>query len=100
MREEIEEELALWREAVQRRHAADGDAADVDAEIERHQAAFQRLTTEYMIDRIDALKQAEARRANAVPSTPEFHAAARDEARISGEIWDSARVIDNDVPSN
>jgi hypothetical protein len=51
-----------------------------------------------MIERIDALNEAEARRASGVPSTPSFHDAAKDEARIAGEIWDSALVNDNDTP--
>ncbi len=99
MREEIEESLALWRDAERRRDGAtDGHRAELDAEIAEHRERFQKLTSEYMIERIDALKEAEARRSAAKPSSEPFHRAARDEVVIASEIWDSARVMDSDTP--
>jgi hypothetical protein len=99
MRDDIEEQLALWRDAESRRDVAeDGHRAELDAEVEQHRDAFHRLTADYMIERINALKEAEHRRASAQPSSKSFHEAARDERRIASEIWDSASVIDDATP--
>jgi hypothetical protein len=101
MRQEIEEALALWREAERRRDSAtDGHRAELDAEIAQHRERFQHLTSRYMIERIDALKEAEGRRASAVPSTDPFHEAAREEKAIAEEIWDAARVSDEETPKS
>ena len=101
MREQVEEALALWREAVRRRdETSDGNRPELDAEIARRRAAFQQLSADYMMNRIDALKEAESRRAHAIPSTEPFHQAARDEAQIAAEIWDSALVNDREAPTN
>jgi hypothetical protein len=101
VRQEVEEALALWRDAVQRRdEAEDGHRADLDAEVELLRDRYQQLTADYMMDRIDALKEAESRRARAVPSTEPFHEAARDEVRIADEIWNSAVINDRDVPKS
>jgi len=51
-----------------------------------------------MIKLIDGLHEAENRRKNAVPSTVPFHQAAKDEMTIASEIWDSARINDEDTP--
>ncbi len=101
MRQEIEEALALWREAERRRdNATDGNRAELDAEIAQHRERFQQLTGQYMIERIDAFKEAEARRSTSVPSSEPFHEAARDEIEIASEIWDSAQAINNDTPAS
>ena len=51
-----------------------------------------------MIRQIDALKEAEVRRHQAVPSTDEFHDAAKEEMAISREIFEGARLSDEDTP--
>jgi len=78
MRNEIEEALAAWREAARRVDSAvDGDRDALSAEVERHRENFHRLSASHVMERIDALHEAEARRAAAVPSTDPFHEAAR-----------------------
>lgn len=99
MRPEVEEALALWRDAVRSRDAAsETERLMLDAEVARLRAEFQQISAEYMMNRIDALRDAETRRASAVPSTEPFHQAARDEAAIAAEIWDSALINDREVP--
>ena len=94
----IEAALAGWRAAERKVAGANGDTEAVQAEIERHRGEFQRLSAEHMIERIDALKDAEHRRASATPSTHPFHQAAQDEKAIADEIWESARESDEDTP--
>jgi len=100
-RQAVEAALGAWREA-ERRLAlgADGDTDAIKAEIERHKSEFQRLSTEHMIERLDALSDAERRRAAATPSTEPFHDAAKDEKQIAAEIWEHARASDEDVPGS
>jgi hypothetical protein len=50
-----------------------------------------------MTDRIDALHEAERRRAAAEPSTDPFHRAAAEEKAIADEIWSGADQIDRDA---
>jgi hypothetical protein len=97
-RQAIEAALASWRAAERKLVGANGDTEAVRAEIGRHRDEFQRLSAEHMVDRIDALKDAEHRRATAIPSTHRFHQAAQDEKVIAGEIWESARKSDEDTP--
>ena len=97
-RQQIEAALAGWREAERKLVGANGNTAAIRAEIDRHRDEFQRLSAEHMVDRIDALRDAEERRASAVPSTHPFHQAAQDEKAIAGEIWESARKSDEDTP--
>jgi len=98
-RQAIEEALAAWRDAQHRLDAGpDGDRDALAAEVERHRGRFQRLSAEHMIDRLDALKEAESRRAGAMPSSDTFHEAARDEKQIASEIWEHARASDEDTP--
>ena len=97
-RQAIEAALASWRAAERKLVGANGDTDAVRAEIARHRDQFQRLSAEHMVDRIDALREAEHRRASAIPSTHPFHQAAQDEKLIAGEIWDSARKSDEDTP--
>ena len=98
MRKAIEEALAKWRAAILRRDAAtDGDREALNAEAKRAGAEFQRLSAEHMAQQIDALQEAEARRKRAVTSTAPFHEAARDEKQIASEIWDTARVSDEET---
>ena len=97
----MEAALAAWRQADRKLALlTDGDRDAVQADAERHRAEFQRLSSEHMIDRIDALKEAETRRSSSTPSTPPFHEAAKDELEIAAEIWDVARVSDKDTPQH
>lgn len=97
-RVKIENALAAWREAERKLVGANGDTDAVNAEIERHRTTFQQLSAEHMVERIDALKGAEDRRASSTPSTFPFHEAAQDEKAIAAEIWESARESDEDTP--
>lgn len=97
-RQAIEAALAGWRAAERKLAGANGDTDAVRAEIERHRSQFQRLSADHMMGRIDALKDAEQRRASAIPSTHPFHQAAQDEKAIADEIWESARESDEDTP--
>jgi hypothetical protein len=100
-RKHVEDALAAWREAVRRRDAAmDGDIETLEAEVLRTRNVFHQVSAEHMMERIDALKDAEQRRRSAVPSTDSFHQAARDEKDIAAEIWDEARLSDEDIPRN
>ena len=99
MPKEVEEALAAWRAAIHERDTAtDGNREQLDAAVDRARSRFHQLSADFMIDRIDALHKAEGRRCQATPSTPEFHQAARDEKEIATEIWDSARISDEEIP--
>ena len=98
-RQAIEAALAAWREAERKLAAgADGDTDAIKAEIERHKDEFHRLSAAHMMERLDALADAERRRATTTPSTQPFHQAARDEKAIAAEIWEHARASDEDIP--
>ncbi len=97
-RVKIENALAAWRDAERKLVGANGDTDAVNAEIERHRTTFQQLSAEHMVERIDALKDAEDRRASTTPSTFPFHQAAEDEKAIAAEIWEIARESDEDTP--
>jgi hypothetical protein len=51
-----------------------------------------------MAEQIDRLKAAEQRRSASVPSTKPLHEAARAEREIAAEIWDEARMSDEETP--
>ena len=58
-REDIEAELAAWREAERRlSQAVHGDRERLTAELERHRAEYQRLTAEEVLEPIDSLTRA------------------------------------------
>ena len=98
-REAIEAALAAWRDAERRLvQAVDGDADALRLELARHRDEFQRLTADNMGEWIGKLRDAEARRSNATPSTLPFHVAARDTQEIAAEIWEAARSSDEDTP--
>ena len=100
MPREIEEALAAWRDAQRRLdNAMDGVREALKTEVDRQRGLFDRLSAEHMMERIDALHDAEARRKAAVPSSDSFHEAALDEMAIAAEIWDSARLSDEDTPA-
>ena len=99
MPREIEEALAAWRDAQRRLdNALDGDREALESEVERERTRFHRLSAEHMMEQIDALHDAETRRRAATPSTASFHEAARDEKAIAAEIWDQARLSDEETP--
>ena len=98
-REVIEAALAAWRDAERRQAQASGAEADaLKLEVDHHRNEYQRLSTAHMVDSLARLDEAEDRRANATPSTPPFHEAARDTQEIAAEIWESARSSDEDTP--
>ncbi|MGZ8769237.1 hypothetical protein [Aeromicrobium sp.] len=100
MRKKIEQALAAWREAEKRlQNATNGDRDALQADVDRHRNDFQSLSGDHMIERMDALHDAESRRQSEMPSTPPYHAAARQEKAIAAEIFESARANDEDTPT-
>lgn len=98
-REAIEAALAAWRHALRLESAAiSGDRASLSHDVEVHRTEFQRLSANHMVEWIAKLQAAERRRSAATPSTPPFHEAARETEEIAAEIWESARVSDEDTP--
>ena len=98
-REAIERALAAWRDAERRLAlAVDGDRVRLAEEVATHRSAFQQLSADHMVERIDSLREAESRRAHATPSTWPFHQAARDTQEIASDIWEAARESDEDTP--
>ena len=101
MPSEMEGALAAWRAAERRlSEVADGDGTHWAAEAERWRTEFHRVSAEHMIDRIDALHEAEGRRRASKPSTNAIHDAAKDEKAIAAEIWETARQSDEDMPQS
>ena len=97
-RQAVEAAMSAWRDAERKLPGVDGEASAIQAEIDTHRTEFQRLSTDHMIERLDALVDAEHRRASATPSTQPFHEAAKDEKSIAAEIWEHARASDEDTP--
>ena len=98
-REAIEGALAAWRDADRRLSAAaDKDRGKLARQVTLHRSEFHQLSADHMVDRIDELRAAENRRVHATPSTPRFHEAARDTQEIASEIWEAARLSDEDTP--
>ena len=97
-RELLQEALREWRRA-ERELFQSGDGDDrLEANVARLRDEYQRLYTAGMVENIDRLHEADARRSRAVPSTPEFHAATRDTEDIAADIWEQARRGDRDTP--
>ncbi|MEP7158372.1 MAG: hypothetical protein ABI797_03020 [Chloroflexota bacterium] len=91
--------LQEWNVAQRRRdEATGGGVSALDAEVVRTRGRFQDLSAQHTIMLLDKIHKAETRRQIAVPSTPPFHAAAKDEMAIALEIWESARMSDQDSP--
>ena len=63
-------------------------------ELSAAKSRYQEIATAHMTERLDALHDAERRRAAAEPSTNSFHEAAADEKAIADEIWSEADQID------
>ena len=98
---EIEDALAAWRDAQRRlENATDGDRDALTAEVERRRDEFQRLSADYMVEHMKALKDAETRRKSETPSTDEYHEAAREEQSIAADIWNATRKLDKDTPKH
>jgi len=98
-RQSIEAALSAWRGAERAQAGATGDERDsLTIEVTTQRAEYQRLSAEHMVDSIGRLQEAENRRSHATPSTPPFHEAARETEAIAAEIWEAARVSDEDTP--
>jgi hypothetical protein len=98
-RQEIEQALAAWRDAEKRRADADGHyTPEMDREIEETRRVYQRVAADHMAERLDALRDAESRRASATPSTDDYHDAAGEERAIAAEAGDDVKHLDNDTP--
>ena len=98
-RQAIEAALAAWREAERRvAGAIDGEHSRLTLEVQMRRDHFKRLSSDYMMERMGALHEAESRRQAATPSTPAFHVAAKDEKDIAADIWDEARRSDEETP--
>ena len=99
-RQTLEAALAAWRDAERRlARAVDGDADRLTREVGIHRDEYQRLSAGNMNEWMARLDEAEGRRANATPSTPPFHEAARETQEIASQIWEAARSSDEDTPS-
>lgn len=98
-REAIEAALAAWRKAERELAAAiDDDTGRLARQVEQFRTEFQELSAAHMVESLGKLRDAEDRRAHATPSTPSFHAAARETQEIASDIWEAARVSDEDTP--
>lgn len=100
-RNEVEEALAKWREAIRKRNAvSEGDRDALDAEVERAGYEFQRLSADYMAEQLAALRRAEEKRRTEEPSSEPYHDAARKEMRIASEIFGAAQLSDEEPRKN
>ena len=98
-RQRVEAALAAWRDAERRlSRAVDDDSEGLTREVTVLRDEYQRLATGNMNTWMAKLDDAEARRAQATPSTLPFHEAARDTQEIAAEIWEAARSSDEDTP--
>ena len=97
-REALQEALRVWR-AAERELEASGDGREREAEVVRLRDEYHRLYTEGMVENLDRLHEAEARRSRATPSTPDFHDATRDTEEVAADIWEQARRGDRDTPN-
>ena len=97
-RELLQDALGAWR-AAERDLVANGDGLEREANVARLRDEYQHLYTEGMVENIDRLHEADARRSIATPSTPAFHAATRDTEEIAADIWEQARRGDRDSPN-
>jgi hypothetical protein len=97
MRQKIAEALALWREAADRRDSTQHHRSELATVAKQHRDAYRLLTINYMAVQIQALKEAEQRRAPAEPWSEAFRLASAETTAIAGEIANSARRIDRDM---
>lgn len=98
-REALQEALRLWRSA-ERELAESGDGRDdLEANVARLRDGYQRLYTENMVENLERLHEADARRSSSTPSTPDFHTATQDTEIVAADIWEQARRGDRDTPN-
>jgi hypothetical protein len=90
--------LRAWREAEHELLASGDGRPDLEANVERLRDEYEHHYTTDMTDNIARLREADERRARAVPSTPAFHAATRETEEIAADIWDQAIHADLDGP--
>jgi hypothetical protein len=97
-RESLQEALRAWRTA-ERDLQASGDGPVREANVARLRDEYQRIYTANMTDNLTRLHEAEDRRANSTPSTPDFHNATQDTEVAAADIWEQARRGDRDTPN-
>lgn len=99
-RREFEEALEAWREAERRLASAQDDPqrGKLQADVDAAREAFQALSGEYMLDRLDDLQEAESERQSHQASTDTYHEAARRETEIAADIFDTAQINDRAIP--
>lgn len=91
--------MVAWRTAERLESTAvDGEREALTRDVEVHRTEFQRLSADHMVEWISKLQAAESRRAHATSSTPQFHEAARETEEIAAEIWEAARISDEETP--
>ena len=92
------EALRAWRDAERELFEGGDGRGDLEANVARLRAAYQRLYTSEMADSMDRLREADNRQHRSVPSTPAFHQAAQDTEAAAADIWERARHADRDSP--
>ena len=97
-RETLQEALRVWRTAERELFESGDGREDLEMNVARLRNDYQRLYSEGMVENIDRLHEADARRSRAIPSTPDFHEATRDTEEIAADIWEQARRGDRDSP--
>ena len=97
-RESLQEALRAWRTAELELQAS-GDGPEREATVASLRDEYQRLYTANMTDNLRRLHDAEDRRANSTPSTPDFHLATQDTEVAAADIWEQARRGDRDTPN-
>jgi hypothetical protein len=99
--EQVDAALDAWRDAEGRlKQSINGDWPRLKAEAELQRRQFEKLSADYMMERIDALRRAEERRSTLQASTDEYHAAAKEELQIASDIWEAATIHDRDIPDH
>ena len=92
------EALRAWREAEGELVEGGDGTADLEDNVARLRGEYQHLYTEDMTDNLARLHEADDRRANSVPSSPEFHSAVQDTKSIAADIWEEAQRGDEGGP--
>src|SRR4051794_10371999 len=98
-RRDVTDALQQWREAQKRLdETTDGDRTAIEGEVDRARHRYQRASGKDMVTLLDEIHEAEMRRQAAEPSSREFHRAAQDEMALATQVWDAARMSDEEVP--
>jgi hypothetical protein len=98
MTRRLEAALEAWRSAARRLEHGRGDTDELQRDVDDARREFQRVSAEDVTERINALKDAEERRQASTPSTDPYHRAAAEETKLAREIFESARVADQEIP--